>query len=46
MTKEGSHTVGDEAAKVPADDAVPGRSLALVERPLDVLCDILLPVSI
>lgn len=39
-------TVGDEAAKVPADDTVPRRALAVVKRLLDVLCDVLLDVEL
>lgn len=39
-------TVGDEAAKVPADDTVPRRALAVVKRLLDVLRDVLLDVEL
>lgn len=37
----GEHTVGDEASKIAADNAVPCRTLTLVERLLDVLRNIL-----
>lgn len=43
---KGLRTVGDEAAEVPADDAVPRRALAVVERLLDVLRDVLLDVEL
>lgn len=33
--------MSDEATKVTADNAVPCGTLALIERPLDVLCNIL-----
>lgn len=38
--------MGDEAAKVPADDAVPCWALAVVKRLLDVLGDVLLDVEL
>lgn len=38
--------MGDEAAKVPADDTVPRRALAVVKRLLDVLRDVLLDVKL
>ena len=38
--------MGNEAAKVPADDAVPCRALAIVKRLLDVLRNVLLDVEL
>jgi hypothetical protein len=39
------HTMCNKAPEVAADDAVPGWSLSLVERFLDVLGDVLLPLA-
>lgn len=44
--RPGEHTVCDEASKITADNAVPCRTLSLVERLLNVLRNILPSVSV
>lgn len=41
-----ARTVGDKAAEIPANDAVPCRALAVIEGLLDMLGNILCPASL
>lgn len=45
-SERGRRTVSNETAKVPANDTVPRRALAVIKRLLDVLRDVLLDVEL